>query len=349
MGTPKKILVMRFSSMGDVALVAPVLHAVAQACQEVEVTMLTRPRFAAFFYGLQRVRLMAADLEGKHKRLWGIWRLFRQLTKEKYDVVIDLHDHLRTKIIRFLFALTGTPVVVFDKGRAEKGELVRKNFKIRKKLPHTVDRYAEAFNKAGLSFAMITFPGFEISSQSEQRVLQWLAAKALVKGELWVGLAPFAVHPTKIWPLERYVPLIKMMQEGRQVKFFLFGGGAGEVAFFSGLVALFPHHTVLVAGQMSLQEELALIRKMDKMLTMDSANMHLAALLGVPVVSIWGGTHTDAGFGPYGNQDKTVLEVTTTVLPCRPCSVYGKPTCHRGDFACLTAIEVQDVAKKLMQ
>ena len=121
------------------------------------------------------------------------------------------------------------------------------------------------------------------------------------------------------------------------------------MAFFLELTAAFPQHTVLVAGQLSLQEELALIRKMDKMLTMDSSNMHLAALLGVPVVSVWGGTHTDAGFGPYGEQGNTIIEVSPAELPCRPCGVYGKPNCHRGDFACLTSIQEDVVVKSLRQ
>lgn len=348
MVTPKKILVIRFSSMGDVALVVPVLRSLIQAHQDVEVTMLTRPRFSVFFDGLQGVKVFAADLEGRHKGLWGLARLFRQLAKENYDVVIDLHDHLRTMIIRSLFKLAGIRVIIFNKGRREKRELTRKDHKMRKKLLHTVDRYALALNKADLPFEMLAGPYFVIDEGSEQRVMDWLASKSLVKNESWIGLAPFAIHATKIWPLERYVSLIKTMLGRGEYKFFLFGGGAEEIEFLSGLSALFPQHTVLVAGRLSLQDELALIRKMDKMLTMDSSNMHLAALLGVPVVAIWGGTHTDAGFGPYGNQNNTLIEMNPMALPCRPCSVYGKPTCHRGDFACLANIRAAEVAKKLL-
>ncbi len=349
MVAPKKILIIRFSAMGDVALVVPVVRSLIQAYPEVAVTMLTRPRFAVFFEGLHGVKVVAADLAGGHKGLWGIVKLFWQLSKEKYDVVIDLHDHLRTIIIRSLFSFAGTPVVIFNKGRKEKKELVRKDDKIKKKLQHTVDRYMLAFSKAGLPFKISPGPHFVINKESEQRVFHWLATKLLVKNERWIGLAPFALHRSKMWPLERYVPLIKLMQNSGQVKFFLFGGGADEIEFLSDLASLLPQSAVLVAGQLDLQDELTLIRQMDKMLTMDSSNMHLAALLGVPVVSIWGGTHTDAGFGPYGNKESALVEVSPADLPCRPCSVYGKSTCYRGDFACLTSIAVQDVAKKLVQ
>ena len=349
MVAPKKILVLRFSSMGDVALVVPVLRSMLQVHQHMAVTLVTRPRFAGFFYGLKGVNVVEADLEGKHRGFWGLVRLFRQLYKEKYDVVIDLHDHLRTMIIRSLFMLAGTRVVIFDKGRREKKELVRIENKIRKKLTHTIDRYALAFDQAGFSFEILPGPHFIVAQESEQGAHRWLATKALVKNEMWIGLAPFAIHRTKVWPLERYVPLMKRILDHEQAKFFLFGGGVDEIEFLSGLAAILPQHTVLVAGQLKLQEELALMGKMDKMLTMDSANMHLAVLLGVPVVSVWGGTHTDAGFGPYGVQENGVVEISTEELPCRPCSVYGKPTCYRGDFACLTSIDEANVAKSLVQ
>ena len=77
---------------------------------------------------------------------------------------------------------------------------------------------------------------------------------------------------------------------------------------------------------------------------MDSGNMHLAALSGVPVLSIWGATHPDAGFGPWGQGEEAILQIPTDELTCRPCSVFGNKPCWRGDLACLTSISVETVA-----
>lgn len=98
---------------------------------------------------------------------------------------------------------------------------------------------------------------------------------------------------------------------------------------------------------MTLPTELALIRQLDLMLCMDSGNMHLAALSGVPVLSIWGATHPFAGFGPYGQADKHLLQIPNDVLPCRPCSVFGNKPCWRGDWACLQMISVEMVFERM--
>ena len=131
------------------------------------------------------------------------------------------------------------------------------------------------------------------------------------------------------------------------MKFFLFGGGKNEIDFFVALQKKFPQDCVVVAGQLNLSQELALMNKLDKMISVDSSNMHLAALLGIPTITLWGGTHPDVGFAPFGNQGEIKIQVPTEVLSCRPCSVYGKETCYRGDFACMTGIKAVDVAAQV--
>ena len=135
--------------------------------------------------------------------------------------------------------------------------------------------------------------------------------------------------------------------EKSPVKFFLFGGGEKEIKYFESLQQKFPAHCVIVAGQLKLKQELALMEKLDLMLCVDSSNMHLACLVGVPVISIWGGTHTDVGFGPYGKGEESIIQISREELTCRPCSVYGKEKCYRGDFACLTWITPENVVEKI--
>ncbi len=346
MGSPSKnIIVLRFSAMGDVALLAPVLRSFLSAYPNHQLTLATRPRFSVFFSGQDRLLCFPADVDSEYSGLTGLFKLFFALKKTKPETVLDLHDHIRTRFICFLFRLSGVKIVRFDKGRKEKNALTRKENKIRSSLPHTVQRYREAFVKAGFSFSILPSPYFKVSAEAESNLNQWLESNRLVKNESWFGLAPFAAHKSKIWPLENYSSLILQIKEKMPVKFFLFGGGRNEIEFFQLLKKQFPHDCVLVAGDLKLPEELALMKMLDKMICVDSANMHLAALLGIPTLSIWGGTHTDAGFGPFGNENSAKVQVDINELSCRPCSVYGKETCHRGDFACMARIKPEEVVK----
>jgi len=117
----KKILVLRIFFFFDLALMAPVIRSLVAEHQDVEVTIVTRLRFSPFFAGIDRVIVFDADVDHKFKGFFGIRQLFRALIlKKNFDVVIDLHDHVRTIILRNLFKIFGKRVVVFDKGRNEK-------------------------------------------------------------------------------------------------------------------------------------------------------------------------------------------------------------------------------------
>ncbi len=145
-----------------------------------------------------------------------------------------------------------------------------------------------------------------------------------------IGIAPFAAHKGKIYPLERMESVIaSISRTGEPV--YLFGGSKAETDILESWASKYPN-TTSVAGKMSLAEELALIRTLRVMLTMDSGNMHLASLVGTRVVSIWGATHPKAGFLGVGQKPEDCIQLD---LPCRPCSIYGNKTCRFGDYRCL--------------
>lgn len=344
----KKILVLRFSAMGDVVLLLPVVQSLVNRYPDVEVTIVTRPKFASFFTDIERVIPYPADVDYTYSGIFGIRDLFgKLLRKAHYDVVMDMHDHIRTILLRSLFKVFGVPVVVFEKGRGDKHAFTRKDNKNLTRLPHTVERYRMAFEKAGYPLEIGSPPYFAIKESTQQEVADWLGANDLTKKEKWIGIAPFAKHTTKIWPVENYGPLIEQIIQRGNVKFFLFGGGEKEMAFFESLKSRFPLHCVIAAGQLKMKQEVALMTKLDLLLCVDSSNMHLAALLGIPLLSIWGGTHPDVGFGPYGKGEESILQVSREELPCRPCSVYGKEKCLRGDFACLNSITREHVVERM--
>ncbi len=344
----KKILVLRFSAMGDMILLVPVIRSLAETNPDVEITVVTRPKFATFFTDIDRVIPFPADVDYTYSGIFGMRELFgKLLRKATYDVVIDVHDHLRTILLRNLFKIFGTPVVVFDKGRSEKKEFTRMENKRTTPLPHTVERYRQAFEKAGYPIVMNDAPQqIDLKEASIEQMTEWLKTNGLNKNEKWIGIAPFARHASKIWPVDNYAHVMEQFIDKAPVKFFLFGGDK-DIEFFEKLKTQFPQHVVVVAGQMKIKQELGLMRMLDLMLCVDSSNMHLAALMGIPLLSIWGGTHPAVGFGPFGKGGESILQVSQTTLPCRPCSVYGRERCYRGDFACLTSITPEEVVGRM--
>jgi ADP-heptose:LPS heptosyltransferase len=336
--------------MGDVALLMPVIKSLVRAHHDVEVTVVTRPKFAPLFYDMERVVAFAADVDYTYNGVFGMRDLFRTLVRRAdYDLVIDAHDNIRSIFLRTLFKLFGTEVVVFEKGRPEKQAFARKENKVVTPLPHTVERYQNAFVKAGHNFNLISAPYFTLNDALQTAASDWLTRKNLQKNERWIGVAPFAAHVSKIWPLENYVPLIEKVLSKTPAKFFLFGGGNKEVKFFESLQQKFPEHCIVTSAQLKLRQEVALMQYLDLMLCVDSSNMHLATLAGVPVLSIWGGTHPEVGFSPFGKGNESIIQISRDELPCRPCSVYGRETCYVGGFPCLTRITPDNVIERIFQ
>lgn len=344
----KKVLVIRFSAMGDVALLVPVVKSLVETHLDVEVTVVTRPKFAPMFYDMERVVVFPADVDYTYTGFFGMRDLCKKLMRKgPYEVVIDVHDHIRTMVLRTFFKLFGHDVVTFDKGRPEKKAFTRKQNKVTTPLIHTVERYRLAFEKAGFPF-QITEPPYLALSDAIQSASGWFDYKKSSENRKWIGIAPFAAHKSKIWPLENYPQLIEQILKKQDVNFFLFGGGDKEIAYFEGLRKQFPKNCEVIAGQLKLRQEVSLMKHLDLMLCVDSSNMHLASLAGVPILSIWGGTDPDVGFAPYRVDRSSIVQIDRSELACKPCSVYGRETCLRGDFACLTGISVDTITEKIL-
>lgn len=334
--------------MGDVVLLVPVIRSLVETYSDVEVTVVTRPKFASFFTDIERVIPFPADVDYTYNGIFGMRELFRKLLRKgDYEVVMDMHDHIRTMAMRALFKLFGTNVVVFNKGRADKKQFTKKENKDITPLPHTVERYREAFEKAGFPVNIVRPPYINLKTSAREETQKWLDDNNITKTGKWIGIAPFAMHKSKIWPLGNYEKVMRQIMQDGPAQFFLFGGGENEIKFFKELKALFPENSYVVAGQLKMKQELALMEKLDLMLCTDSSNMHLAAMMNVPLISIWGGTHPDVGFGPYGKSNESIIQISREELPCRPCSVYGRETCFRGDFACLNRITPEAVSQRI--
>ena len=240
---------------------------------------------------------------------------------------------LRTWWLRAEGCLHCKKVATIDKGRKGKKALTRQKNKVFVQQATSFERYVKVLEQLG----------FPIKLQFTKLDYSAFCERQKADNETWIGIAPFAKHPAKVYPMEKMEHVIKALDERENTTVFLFGGGEKENQQISDLCAKYP--SVKTAQiQQGLKGELALMGQLDVMLSMDSANMHLASLVGTRVVSIWGGTHPYAGFLGWNQKPENCVQLD---LPCRPCSVYGNKPCLRGDYACMNGITPEQIIKKL--
>ena len=331
----KKLLVIRFSALGDIAMTVPVVHDLAVQYPDLEITVLSREIARPLFERLpDNVHFFAADLNGKHKGLFGLCRFWREAHLNDFDYIADFHDVLRTWWLRTEGCLRRKKIAKIDKGRKGKKALARQKNKVFVQQATSFERYAKVLEQLGFPVKP-QFLKLDYSSFCETQKATW---------ETWIGIAPFAKHPAKVYPLEKMEEVIKALSQRENTTVFLFGGGEEEKRQIAELCAKYPN-VQPAQNQHGLKCELALMGQLDVMLSMDSANMHLTSLVGTRVVSIWGGTHPYAGFLGWNQNPSDCVQLD---MPCRPCSVYGNKPCLRGDYACLNGIVPSQIIEKLV-
>ncbi|MBC8755314.1 glycosyltransferase family 9 protein [Kordia sp. YSTF-M3] len=300
--------------MGDVAMTIPVINAMIRSYPNVKITIVSRAFLKPIFHNIPNVSFVTADVKGKHKGIFGLYKLYKELKTLQIDVVADLHNVLRSKILGFFFKLGGYKVCKIDKGRAEKKALTQnRNFK---QLKTTHERYADVFNKLGYN---VTLTKEDVLPQ-----LQLTKKVGVFIGEdqkKWIGIAPFAAFAGKTYPATQMEAVISKLSKTNQYKIILFGGPAEKKQLASWQNNY--EHVINCAGVFSFEEELILIANLDIMLSMDSGNAHLAAMYGKKVVTIWGITHPYAGFYPFGQPPENALLADKEQYPLLPTSIYG--------------------------
>ncbi|RMB57974.1 glycosyltransferase family 9 protein [Dokdonia sinensis] len=310
MATQPHILIIRLSAMGDVAMCAPVVYAFAKAYPEVKISFLSKPFFKPLVEAIPGATFIPAEVEEQHKGIPGILRLSSQLKQQNLTAVVDLHNVLRSKMLRKFLRVPGTRIT---KGRTAKKALTRAHNKVFEQLETTIERYVEAFKKQGY---------LDVVPRALPKPQMLPVVKAFTepyKGK-WMGIAPFAAHEGKQYPLELIQEVIEDLDSSGDVSIFLFGSPK-ESSTLDGLSESCTSVTVL-GGLLSFEEELNLIAHLDVMLSMDSGNGHLAAMYGVPTVTLWGVTHPYAGFAPFG-QEEHCLVSDREQYPLIPTSVFG--------------------------
>lgn len=306
------------SAMGDVAMTVPVLRAFVEQNPEVKITVVSRPFFKPFFDGIPNVDFFAVDVKERHKGFAGLMRLYSDLKKLNIDAVADLHNVLRSQIIRTLFALSGKKVAATDKGRADKKALTRSDNKIFRPVKTMVQRHVETFKKLGFSVDLSN-PKFPQQAVLSEEILKISGEKST---QNWIGIAPFAQYENKVYPKDLMQKVIDGLASDSKNKIFLFGGGNKEIEILNSF-ANGKENVINAAGKLKLPQELDLISNFDVMLSMDSGNAHIAAMLGKKVITLWGATHPFAGFAPFNQPLENGLVSDREKFPLLPTSVYG--------------------------
>jgi ADP-heptose:LPS heptosyltransferase len=326
--------------MGDVAMISPIVRALSEQHHSIQITVISRPFFEPFFNQIPNVTFFAIDVKKRHKGFFGLIRLFFDLKKLNIDAFADLHNVLRSKIIRTLFALSGKKVAFTDKGRKEKKALTRAKNKIFEPVKTMFDRHIQTFEQLGFSVNLNQpeFPNLALSEKTH-------TISGEKNNQKWIGIAPFAQYQSKVYPIDLMQQVIAILAKNSNYQIFLFGGGKHETEILNSF-STNKKNCIVVAGKLDLLHELQLISQLDVMVSMDSGNGHIAAMLGKKVITLWGATHPFAGFAPFNQPMELSLTADRQKYPLLPTSVYGNKIVE-GYQDVMRSISVESVVNKI--
>ena len=334
--------------MGDVAMTVPVLKLFLNQNPTVEITVISRPFFKPFFDEIENLSFFAFDEKKRHKGFLGLFQLYFDLKKLNIDAFADFHNVLRSKIVRNLFAISGKKVAFTDKGRAEKKALTRSENKVFKQLPTVFERHLKVFEELGFKVdysIQNTQNIFSKKANLNKNILDLIQEKNPEIEIKLIGIAPFAQYQGKIYPIDLMQKVVDELALNKNYKILLIGGGKKEIEILNSMTKN-NENVISVAGKIKFEEELQLISNLDLMLSMDSGNAHIAAMLGINVITLWGATHPFAGFSPFNQTNGNALVSDRNLYPKLPTSVYGNKIIEGYEEAMRT-ISVEIIVSKV--
>lgn len=339
---PIRLLVIRMSALGDVAMTLPVIYALARQYPHIQITVLTQPFFSKLFINRPpNIALVQVDTKGIHRGVNGLWQLIRFLKQQKFTHVADLHNVLRSHLITLALKLNGAKTAMVDKNRRGRKALTRKHNKNLTAQSSYIQRYVDVFARLGWQVDLTFESLFANDNRSLATAEAPLSAQSLLQSlpsdvafpdnkVANVGIAPFARYHTKTYPVDKMEQVVAQLHAAN-TRIYLFGGKGREATILQSWAEKYDN-CIALPGKLNLSQELALMSRLNVMLSMDSANMHLASLVDTPVVSVWGGTTPECGFMGYRQSADNALCLH---LSCQPCSIAGTPQCPLKTDACM--------------
>lgn len=338
------LLVIRFSALGDVAMTVPVVYALAQQYPDVRITVLSR-NFARPLFDdlLPNINFMEADLKREYRGITGLNSLYRRLLAKQFTAIADLHSVLRSSYLRMRFNLDHYKVAHIDKHRKDRRRITSSSNKQLIQLPTSFQNYADVFARLGYP-VNVQFRSIFSEDGGDMNLLPESLPRPTV-GQPCIGIAPFAAHEGKIYPVRLMEQVVEqLLAKHPDARIYLFGKGQREDETFPKWCAAHPQCVYVSQHLNNLRDELILMSHLQVMVSMDSANMHLASLVATPVVSVWGATHPFTGFMGWNQNPENAIQIP---LECRPCSIYGQKPCLRGDYACMRNIAPEQIVNRV--
>ena len=336
-----RVLITCFSSISNVAAIVPQLSGLVNDYPQHEFVVLSRGFLRPLFDKLPRVMFVGGDIRGEHKTPIGVWRLYKQLKALKPDVVLDMQRSWRTKLISWLFALSGTKTLKIGFARGEQKRLIRRGAEKYHAIPTIFDRQARLYAKIRLKTNDMFDKLYEPSVEQQDKIRSLYGEKS----GRWIGIAPFSIARGKTLPFRKMKNVIAHFDKQPGTKIFLFGAGEMENELLSDWQSLYDN-VYAVHTNLQLDDELVLMNSLDVMVCMDSANMHLASLMAVPVVSVWGATHPYSGFLGWKQSMDNCVGVD---FSCRPCTAHSDKKCKYGDYRCLESLHSSKIIEVINQ
>ena len=338
------LLVIRFSALGDVAMTVPVVYALAQQYPDVRITVLSR-NFARPLFDdlLPNINFMEADLKREYHGITGLNSLYRRLLAKQFTAIADLHSVLRSSYLRMRFNLDHYKVAHIDKHRKDRRRITSSSNKQLIQLPTSFQNYADVFARLGYP-VNVQFRSIFSEDGGDMNLLPESLPRPTV-GQPCIGIAPFAAHEGKIYPVRLMEQVVEqLLAKHPDTRIYLFGKGQREDETFPKWCAAHPQCVYVSQHLNNLRDELILMSHLQVMVSMDSANMHLASLVATPVVSVWGATHPFTGFMGWNQNPENAIQIP---LECRPCSIYGQKPCLRSDYACMRNIAPEQIVNRV--
>ena len=323
-----KILIIRFSSIGDIVLTTPVLRAMKEQLPDVEIHYLTKKKFASLLVNNPRIdRLITIDKS--------INEVMLVLKNEEYDLVVDLHKNVRTLALKTKLK---RPSKSFEKLNFQKWLLVntKKNH-----MPdiHIVERYMNTVESLGIKSDGEPCE-FYISSENEVNAKE----KLNLSSSNFLGVAIGAQFATKCLPIEKTVEILREIS-GPMV---LLGGSEDEAKGNEIVAQLSDKEIINTCGKFNLQQSASIVRQASVLLTHDTGLMHIATCFKVPIVSVWGNTVPNLGMYPYYPENPELFSIHEVKnLSCRPCSKIGFQACPKKHFKCMLEQDLGGIVERI--
>lgn len=333
----KKILIVRFSSLGDVVLTTPVIGSLKSAFPGSEISFLTKARYGDILRADPRISsLVEFDPEGKHKGASGLLRLAWKLRSQDFDLLVDLHSNLRSFLVRRM--VKSGMKLKYRKRWLPRFLMVHCKF-LKTKLIHTIDSYLGVLRRLQIDGADRN-PLVFSASDDRKFAENFLLERNVKKDDIVIAVHPGAKWDTKRWDQKKFAEVCRAVIDRLGAKVLLLGEER-EKGIVLKIKSGLPAGRIFEAVGLPLGKLAASVAGCDCLISNDSGPMHLASALGVPVVAIFGPTHPKLGFVPIGSRNV----VLCADVECSPCSLHGEKRCSKKSRFCMDLIDPDTVVQ----